>query len=63
MKLKQLERRKRAPIIYHNFTVDKPMASLTVQLRMDEYFHRDNTTMAFMLRYKKLPTLRYFQKF
>ena len=58
MKLKQLERRKRAPIIYHNFTVDKPMASLTVQLRMDEYFHRDNTTMAFMLRYKKLPTLQ-----
>ena len=50
-KLKQLEKRKRSPIIYHNFTVDKPMASLTVQLRMDEHFHRDNTTMAFMLRY------------
>lgn len=57
-KLKQLEKRMRSPIIYHSFTVDKPMASLTVQLRMDEYFHRDNTTMAFMLRYKKLPTLQ-----
>ena len=59
-KLKQLERRKRSPIVYHNFTVDKPMASLTVQLRLDDPFLHEAvrrgwtnaTTMAFMLRYR-----------
>ena len=31
-KLDQLKQRKRAAIIYHNFTISKPMSSLTVQV-------------------------------